>query len=146
MKTLDIGGNTYEIGKMPTRTQFHVQRRVMPILLALGPSLIGALGSMKSGPDATTAEKSGSEADIMTAAMAPLVGSLAEMRDDELDYIINACLAVCNRKVGDKWARVLAPDGVTFMFADMTSSEMMQLTVATIQENLGNFFDLLPGA
>jgi hypothetical protein len=145
MKTQTIGEHLYEIGKMPTRTQFHVQRRVMPILLALGPSLIGALGSIKATGDG---EGKGEEAaaDIMTAAAMPLVNSLATMPDAELDYIINACLSVCSRQVGEKWARVMAPDGHTFMFADMSSADMMKLTVATIQENLGNFFDMLPGA
>jgi hypothetical protein len=140
VKQVQQGEHTYLIGKMPARTQLHVMRRLAPILTNLAP-MMGALQAMtpKEG-DAAVPQ------DALVVAVAPVANALAGMPDTEVDYILNCCMSVVARVQPGlpSGAPVLARDGVTFMFADLTMDDLFKLTIAAVQENLGNFFDMLP--
>ena len=116
---------------MDARTQFHVTRRIAPLLATLGQAadIFGQLASM--GPQG------------MLAIMSPLAERLAGMPEQDLDYVINKALAVTSRVEGERMAPVMV--GEAIMFADITGEQLMSLTVHCLQENLGNFFDLALG-
>lgn len=134
-----ISGHTYRIGKMPARTQFHVLRRLGPILTSLErlPAILAA---------AKTSEmEERDKIAVFGSALGPLASALSSMPDADLDYVINCCLGACHRLQPDgKAAPVLAMDGVGIMFADIDMPAMLGLTMATIEENFVNFFDMLP--
>lgn len=135
MNQVTVNSQTYRIGKMPARTQFHVLRRLMPLLASVAPSAT-FLGL----------EKGEIDIDQFFGVLGPLSESLARMNDADLDFVINASLANVTRGVNGQWAPVLAVDGRSFMFEDMDMSVMLKLTIDAIKENYGNFFDLLDHA
>lgn len=125
-KEIEVGGNTYLIGTIDARKQFHVARRIAPVLIALSSSLEGV-----------------ASLDTMEKMMSKAAEVVSKMPEDDVDYVLNACLTVARRKSGDSWARVMT--GTNLQFADMGMDEMLRITVETIKENLGGFFLTVAG-
>lgn len=119
---VEVGGHKYRIGRMDARKQFHVARRLSPLLAGMG-----GLGDKSAG---------------FAAALAPLTEALSSMSDEDVDYVLDACLGVCHRLQQDgRPAPVMTRSGL--MFDDIDMAQMIQLAVKVIKENLGGFF---PGA
>jgi hypothetical protein len=119
---VEIGGQKYRIGRIDARKQFHVARRLAPLLA-------GMSGLTKGGG--------------FDALVGPLTAAISGMSDEDVDYVLDACLGVCQRiQPNGQGAPVIARSG-GMMFEDIDMGQMVQLAVKVIQENLGGF---LPGA
>ena len=124
--TIEMDGNSYQIGKINALKQFHVSRRLGPILAAMGISLQTLAKGMKP--------------DMMDFAeiVGPASAVLARMTDDDANYIIFECLGVVTRKQSDgRYSKVMI-DGV-MAFEDIELPGMLQLIVLVLQSNIGNF-------
>lgn len=115
MTEFELDGATYQLAKMPAMTQFHVSRRVVPVMAALD-----------GGGD----------------TIAKLMGAISGLSDEDAEYVIGKCLADCRRKSGDTWARVYVSGNL--MFEDIGMPGMIKLTFETLRENLTGFFTGLP--
>lgn len=144
MNTQEINGHTYRFDRMDARKQFHVARKVGPLLAMMG-NVAAAVGHLPTAAEAQ-AEKEQEAAGRFLLFMGPLAERLQEMSTADLDFVIDTCLSTAHRKEGDRWAPVMAGDGHTMMFADITMQTMLQITMGALRENLGNFFDLVGGA
>lgn len=116
----EIGGNTYRSGKMDTFKQFHVSRRLVPVL--------GTLAG------AATGEVSFDE------LVQPLMHGIASMTDADCDFILEACLKVVQRQQGTAWAPVFASNSQALMFDDIDMATMLQIAGKVIEDNLSGFF------
>lgn len=115
---LPLDGHVYRIGRMDALTQFHVARRLGPVIASLA----------EGGADFSIL-------DVMAGA----TQVIAKMSDEDVNYIINRCLLVVARVVeGSRPAPVMR--GNQFMFNDITMPQMVRLAVEVIKENLGPFF------
>lgn len=142
MTELEIGGNTYRINSMPAMTQFHVMRKLGPVL----PGIVPVLAQAAAAPPQADGQEDG---DAMTTvdgvaaiAMAarPLLDGLAAMADADAEYVINHCLsAVMRRDAGGKSWSAVSRDGVT-MFDDIDLMTSMQIVWAVLRENYTSFF------
>ena len=128
---IEINGQTYRIGKLNALAQFHVSRRLAPVLAAVGVSL----SSLKEGMKAD-------QQDFVTM-LEPISQVMAKMTDEETNDVIFTCLAVVSRKQDDRFAPV--QNGTQLMFQDIDMPIMLRLVVATLRENLGNFLQELSG-
>lgn len=116
-----VGDHFYRIGTMDARKQFHVARRLAPVLAGLSES----------------AGKSGGG---LAKQIMPIAEALSKMSDEDVDYVLDTCLAVCQRaQGGGQFASVCASNG-GLMFQDIDMPQMIQLTVAVIQGNMSGFF------
>lgn len=131
MPEIIIGENEYRTGKLDAFRQFHVARRLAPLLAGLGDAATH-LPSEDSAERATA---------TLTAVIGPLAKVLASMSDEDCDYVLNECLSVCSRKQGDRFVPIKMRGSSMLQFQDITLQEMMRLAVAVVQENLGSFFD-----
>jgi hypothetical protein len=133
---LEISGNTYTIGRLSTFKQLHVARRMAPFLSVLtsvsrdvpgNPGVVGGIG-------ASFAQFAG-----------PIASVLASMSDQEVESIIGDCLNVVRRQMpgGTGWAVIWNVQAQSLQFEDIGLKEMLQLTFAVLQENIGGF---LPAA
>lgn len=93
MTEFEINGVSYRAATMDARRQFHVARRLSSIL---SPSA-DALG--KLAPDADS--KAG-----FIAAIDGFFEALSTLPDDQLDYVIDACLDTVSRKDGGAWSPI----------------------------------------
>jgi len=118
-----IGDATYRTGRLDARRQFHVVRRLAPVLSSL--SDLSGLGSES------------------LEALEPLARAVAGMVDADADYVINKCLGVVERRQpSGGWARVMSGDKL--MFEDLDMAAMLRLVWAVLEDNLSGFFADLP--
>lgn len=114
----EVSGNNYRADRLDAKKQFHVARRLTPVL----SSLNGA-----------------SDAEIF----ASIASALADMPDEQCDYILDTCLGACLRQQGDKWVKVYNDRVKALQFDDIDLTAMLQIAQNVIQENLSGFFGAL---
>jgi hypothetical protein len=141
MREENINGHTYQIGNLDAKRQFHVVRRLAPVLAAGG----AAARAWLQRADAGASGGDVASLDGLFAAFGPLAEALGGMTDEATDYVINTCLAACRRQNGGTWALV-ATQGGAIMFSDLTMAEMLRLTLLVLQENLSGFLGEIGGA
>jgi hypothetical protein len=125
-----INDKNYRFNKLTPMQQFHVMRRLSPLIFALGESASDTLLTTLVGSD-------------LLLALEPMSEILAKMPDDDVEYVLNTCLSVVYRDEGTGFQRIQVQAGV-MMFSDIDLSVMIKLVISVIKENLGNFFSALP--
>lgn len=134
MNEIEVGGNTYRIGRIDAFKQFHIARRIAPALTAAGESVNELVGLGKSMSDD----------DSLFHVLAKVSEVMARMPDDDVNYVIHTCLGVASRRQQDeRYANVMR--GNQLMFQDLDMPSMIQVTLAVLRENMGGFFQMLPG-
>jgi hypothetical protein len=120
MSEFEVDGQTYRSGKMSARTQFHVLRRMAPI--------VGPLQAMSASPGAAE-------------TLAALVEAIGSLSDEASDYIMDNCLAVVDRKQGETgWAKIKPAGGSAIMFADIDLMAMLQIASHVLRDNFTPLF------
>lgn len=125
--TLEVANKEYEVGKLSALDQFHVLRRLMPTIAAVGVTA----AQLKSFN--------------WMEMLGPISDALSKMTDDEANYLIFKCLSVVRRRDGEMLARVTTPDG-QLMYQDMDMMTMIRLVVEVVKFNHSGFFSLLGAA
>lgn len=125
MTEIELGGNQYRVGKLDVFQQFHVARRIAPVLFTLG------LSAADVKPDGG-----------MIEAFGPVINVISKMSDEDSHYVLTTCLSVCSRQSGQGWAKVYQQNG-GMMFKDIDLHSMLQLAVAAIREDVENFMRAL---
>lgn len=123
----DVNGRTYRAGTIDARTQFHIVRRLGPVLSELVP--VVQAGNMDG-----------------LAALPALAGALAKISDADADYCLFGLLKAVSRKQdqGLGWGPVCS--GTTLLYDDITMPLMLQLAWQAFQQNLSSFFAAFPSA
>ena len=129
MTEFEVGGQTYRIGKLDAFRQFHVSRRIAPIIPTLVPVFVklareGSLTNDIAG---------------LSELLVPFAEGIANMSDEASEYLIANCLSVVQRKNATGWAQVWNTQGKVCMFDDMDLGIIMQLVMKVIQDSLGPF-------
>lgn len=127
---IDLNGNRYSIGKLSAKQQFHISRRIAPIL----PTLIPVFVRLASGTRVVS-EDPGGLADVLQ----PLADGLAAMKDEYAEYVLDTCLQVVQRKQEHGWAGIWSSQQRTPMFQDIDLGVMLPLVMRVITVNLGPF-------
>lgn len=128
-----IGASTYRVNGIDAWTQFHIVRRLFPILAALA----GAAKDARPPSALSAGQAELSENSVAMAGVAAMAGVLSTMKDDDCDFVIRACLKACQKRQGDAWSQMLNANG-HMMFGEATSlSDLLQLTSAVLQRQEG---------
>jgi hypothetical protein len=137
-RTETLNGHKYVIGRLDAFEQLHVARRLAPMLSSL-------LAAFASAPAILSAKADGDEdafnLQVLELATGPLADSFAKMPQADVDYVVQACLAVCQRKQESGHAKVYARGG-GMLFQDMQLDTLLGLVWFVIQENLSSFFPI----
>ena len=109
----------YKIGKMNAMKQFHVMRRLTPLL----------------GEMASVQESQGAKLEELLPVVAKAFSSLS---DEDSEYIFNQCLNVLERQeAGGSWHKVRHAGATMYTLSLM---ELMQLSYEVLQYNFKDFF------
>jgi hypothetical protein len=121
----EIKGQTYKATKMDARAQFHIVRRLAPVLGELAPA---AASGKVQGLD----------------ALPPLANAIAKLTDADADYCLFGLLAVISRKQpqGMGWSPVCTTN--LMMYDDIDMVVMLQLAWKALEFNMSGFFAALP--
>lgn len=133
-KDFMVSGHMYRIGALDAFKQLHVARRLAPLLTSIGEQFAAAPTSASEA-----------EADEwMMGALGPVAKVVSCMSDEDVNYVLHACLMVCLRQQPDeRWARV-STNGKDLMFSDMDMDVLLRIAAETVKGNLGDFFPKLP--
>lgn len=144
MSDFELGADTFRIGKLNAFQQFHLSRKVAPII----PTLIPLFLKLKQAP-AAVAGTDGVAANSQTplsgdlGALAemlqPFADGIAGMPDETAEFILSTCLGVVQRKQGVSWFPVWNASQNVCMFDDLDLGVMLKLAVRVITESLGPF-------
>lgn len=150
MSEIARGGNTYRTGKLDALRQFHLQRKLAPIVPKLAPVMLSffkiaqtagrtpeeVMAHLEADPDAL---------EPLIGAFGPFADALAAMSEADANMVIATCMAVVQRQQGEAWTSVWNVTAQAFMFQDIELDTMLPLMVRVVQENLGPFIrGLLP--
>jgi hypothetical protein len=118
---LALNGRQYAtIGKLDAFTQLHLARKLAPAL----PIIEGLVSPANASKDKQ----------VLVVLM------LSHVSDADADYVVKKCLGVVARRQADnQLARLQSADG-QLMFDDTPMSDLLELAVAVIEENMGDFF------
>lgn len=129
-REIELAGNRYSIGRLGAMQQFHVSRRIAPIV----PTLIPVFLRVRASGKPLTEDLAG-----LAIALQPLADGLAALKDEDAEYVIGTCMTTVQRQQATGWARVWS--GKEPMFDDMDLSVTLPLVVQVITENLGPFIN-----
>lgn len=154
---MEINGIEYTIGRLNAVDQFHVSRKIAPIVPQLLPiiaevakgDLTKAIAAIEenekkvkkaeeSGEDEKTSLELDAIPDLgdlkpLAEAFSPLMEVFASMPEENVNFIIYKCLSVVKR------GGAVVCRNNTIMFDNLDMTEILPLVIATIRLNLGNF-------
>lgn len=130
MIEFQINGKEYRAQKLNAFEQFHVSRKVAPII----PTLVPVFVKLARDKQSILADLSGF-ADLMQ----PFAEGIASMSNADSEYVIATCLSVVQRRSGDTWASVWSKQNNCQMFDDIDLSAMIPMILKVIQDSLGPF-------
>lgn len=126
MSEIEIGGHTYQIGRLDVFKQFFVVRKLAPAL----PAFASVFNPREDGRDIT----------------GPLFAiGFGQLPDADAEFVLNTCLDAVSRRDGAGWAPVKmrgANGSATpsLMYQDLTLRQVFELAKAVMVENLDGFF------
>lgn len=132
MAEFEVGGRHYRTSKMNAREQLHLLRGLGPLF---GPMVQMALIDPSEQSVATR----------QLAFMVPFFEAFAEMKQQDVDVLLNKCLSVTRRSEGSNGATNWGPPlwnaaAGREQYDDIDLSSLMTICWNVIQENLGGFF------
>lgn len=154
---MTFGSHEYQIGKLLPFDQFHVSRKIAPVIPMIAPMLSEFAASGLADKVVAIAEDPDTDGDAgddkpkpesllkdldlkkLADSAKPFFDALAAMPEDDANYVMTKCLAVVQRRPieGGMWGKVCP--NKTVMFDDMDLSVMLPLVIAVLRVNLGAF-------
>lgn len=131
-----VGGNSYKFQRMDARMAFHVSRR-------LAPFMDGIMQAFRAGVEKVGDGGEAAQADMLMGSLKPVADALANMSDEQADYIMRNSLALVTRAgEGGGWSRVTAANG-SMMFDDISMATMLTLVMFVLKAEFTDFFSEL---
>jgi hypothetical protein len=144
MSDFELGADTFRIGKLNAFQQFHLSRKVAPII----PTLIPLFLKLKQSPAPVVGEDGkatfvkmplSGDLGALAEMLQPFADAIAGMPDETAEFILSTCLGVVQRKQGVSWFPVWSASQNVCMFDDLDLGMLMKLAVRVITESLGPF-------
>jgi hypothetical protein len=127
---VEFAGNRYQLGRLDAMTQFHVSRRIAPVL----PPLIRTYMELAASDSPLTKNLG-----LLATSVQPVMDAISQLKDDDAEYVVGKCMAVVERQHMAGWAKVWSPVHKVSLFDDIDVGVMLELTVRVVMENLGPF-------
>lgn len=136
-RDFEIGTRKFKLSKIDTFKQFHIVRRIGPIL----SDMIPAMQSVQRVQSQSISEEAKLEEFGKLAT--PIMTGLAKLSDADADLVLFGLLcSVEIQQAGGNWARVATPS--MLMIQDLELPVMLQIAGKALMYNLSGFFAALP--
>lgn len=136
MVEFEIGGKQFRFEKLPAMQQFHVSRKIAPLMPPLMPvfaQVAKDLAKEKKGSMTDDLEKIG-------PLLQPFCDALAGMPDETAEYVFGTCLSIIRVNHSGNWISFWNSTAKMAMMADMNDAGLMiQLVARVIQDSLAPF-------
>lgn len=143
MSEFELGADTFRIGKLNAFQQFHLSRKVAPMIPTLIPLFMKLQATAKTAPtdgasDTAMAPLSG-DLGALAEMLQPFADGIAGLPDETAEFILSTCLGAVQRKQGTTWFPVWSSSQNVCMFDDIDLGLMMKLCFRVIVDSLGPF-------
>jgi hypothetical protein len=134
----EIGGRKFAMGKIDAFRQFHIVRRIGPLLAEIMPA-VAALA--KSKVDHLSEEE---KLEQFAKVLQPVMNGFSKLSDADADYVLFRLLSVVevHQPQFNSWAKIATDTGI--MMQDIELPVLLQAAGRSLMYNLGNFFAALP--
>ncbi len=134
----ELNGKSFKLSKVDAFKQFHIVRRIAPILSDMIP-LMKSMQKVSKADELSESEKLDQFAEIA----APLMTGLSRLSDADADYVLYGLLSAVEMKqdIGN-YAKVV--NGSMLMIQTLDLPILLQLAGRAFMFNLSGFFDALP--
>lgn len=122
-----LSGKDYRVRRLDVMEQFHIVRRLGPLLANMGVT-----GAQLQG----FATGKFTQDDVM-ALILPAIATTAAMTNDDANYIIYRCMEAVDRKEGDAYSPVYV--GGRWMYQDIELPSVLWLAFCVLRHNLQGF-------
>lgn len=140
-RDFQIGARKYKVSKIDAFKQFHIARRLGPIMgdiIPVAQKLQAKFGALK--PD----EMKEDQLEAVAAIAQPVLVGFSRLSDDDANKILlGLCSAVeMQQTQAGGWAKVSTESQL--MFQDLELPELMQIAGRAFMFNIAGFFKLAP--
>lgn len=131
MKEIEVGGHTYQVGRLNVFDQLTVVKRLGPLISSL----------MKTSATARGADAGEDVRSVLMRVVPDIAAGLSELKDEDAILVVKKCLAKVSRQEGPGWKNVIASGpSQSLMYEDIDLRQMLELTWAVIESSLETFF------
>lgn len=132
-RDFEIGSRKFKLNKIDAFKQFHIVRRIAPILSDLLPVA-------QKFQKMSDAELSNDQ----VAALAPILNGLSKLSDDDSNRVLMGLLSSVEMQqtAAGGWARLASND--MLMFQDLELPVLLQCAGRAFMFNMQGFFGVLP--
>lgn len=138
MNDFELGGRKFKIGKLNAFKQFHVVRRIAPILSDLLP----AIGEIQKVQKEESSKSESEKFDELAKIVSPILMGLSKLSDKDSEFVLFSLLSCAEVQLGATWTRVSTES--MLMVQDMELPALLQIAGRSFVANLSNFFAVLP--
>lgn len=139
-REFEVGGKRFQLNKINAFKQFHIVRRIGPILADLLPALKDVQNVIGKGASISEEKKF----DEFAKIAAPLMTGLSKLSDSDSERVLYGLLSsveVYQKEFGN-WAKVSTD--TMLMMQDLELPVLLQLAGRAFAYNLTGFFTALP--
>jgi hypothetical protein len=131
----EIRGQQFKVGKINAMKQYHIVRRIAPIL---GEMLPAMKDIAKKKIDNLTEEE---QLDQAAKIAGPVMTGLSKLNDKDSEFVLFSLLAAVEINQGTNWARLVVNDQL--MFQDLELPILLQAAGRSFMYNMTGFFGVL---
>jgi hypothetical protein len=140
MTEFELGGRKFKTGKLNTFKQFHIVRRIAPILGELLPVITELQKSQKKNSHLSEDEVFEQNVKVFS----PILNGLSKLNDKDSEFVLLGLLSCVEVQLGAGWTKLSTDD--MLMVQDLDLSSLLQIAGRSFTANMQNFFAVLPAA
>lgn len=135
MTEFEIDGKFFRIGKLSAMQQFHVMRKISPLMPPLMPIFAQVANDQKKGV------KVQDDFEVIGPLLQPFADGLSGMSDESSEYVFNTCLSAVRYKHGENWIQFWNATGKVAMVMELNGDValLVRLVVRVIADSLAPF-------
>lgn len=135
MSEFTVNGREYRTTKLNAFKQFHIARRILPLIAKL-PEMMGmTLNQCLTDADAL---KNVATKNMNAIRLDVIAEALSELKNEDVDYVMSTCCDAVKVKQDTGWTWVRFKGQMMINFVGM--QELMSFAVHVIKDNLSDFF------
>lgn len=137
--SFEIGGRKFKMNKMDAFKQFHIVRRIGPILAGMLP-MVGEVKKISVAENISEGEK----LDGFAKVAGPIMMGLSKLSDEDSNKVLFGLLSSVEIQQGGSgnWAKI-STDSM-LMMNDLELPMLLQIAGRAFMYNLSGFFSALP--
>lgn len=141
-RDFEIGGKKFKLNKIDALKQFHIVRRIGPILSDLLPAMKDA-AKLQGGTKSLESMSEEQKLDSIAKFVEPIMSGLSKLSDTDAELVLYGLLASVEvQQTHGNWAKVATKD--MLMMQDLELPVLLKIAGQAFMFNLTGFFAVLP--